>query len=108
MNIARSSVIGKFEITMSEAELRSMLEFYKYLDTTDETIREFIDGTEAVLEYKKQKVFRVSYYTMQGGRVKDFGTDELAARRFYNSHVKNHPEYQHHSRSRTEIVSFDR
>ena len=52
-------------------------------------------------------IWRVSYYTMQGGRVKEYD-NEQDARAFYDRHIAKHPEYQTSSWGKTEIVSFER
>ena len=78
----------------------------------------FIDGSrinindkaEFVDKPNKERVYRVSYYTINGGRCKDFnGPDaESMANDFYNRHIKAHPEYQNREWSKTSITTFYR
>jgi hypothetical protein len=53
-----------------------------------------------------ETTYRVLYYTMQGIRHKDF-TSPMKARRFFDNHVSKHPEYQHGSYSKTELVVLE-
>jgi len=49
--------------------------------------------------------FKVIYYTAKGCRDKEFD-NESDAIKFFERHVKNHPEYQNTTWSRTELLGF--